>query len=560
MNSRKRNLILLTAAFAILSVFFASEKAVAQNNLRVKATLNNLFRYGSGYENLNGREGSKEYFENISDGRFQVNDIVFGARYEKSAPIEYGVDFSGIRKRFVEYNGSDVFNLRAGDFWEVIGRGLSMNTFEQRQLFFDTGVDGVRIIFKKIFGETNPVKIKSEVFGGRIEYRDFLKPDRLETYNVRDVNFEIAPVRNVNAGFNYVYSTGEIPSGNSVTRIKAYIPEFFASINLSNVQVYSAYAHKHISSEANTLYPYNLSSDGDAYYGSFSYTKPGFGVTLEYKNYRFDITTPDNRSTERPTKMLPFQNPPTAIKEHTTTLTSRIPHVTDFNDEVGGQAEIMWAPAKNIFFVLNGSIASGHYSFSDVDTSSRVVFKADDRKFDFLPSLKDEFSPYWELSAEAEYYLSDKIYLKTGLFHQYGVLFNNIYPNGSDKRRHTTVPVEIRYTIGKSGTIKFILENQWADYSLRQPDDRRFTNHYASIGFSRSPSFSCALSSEFTSDKSEPGGKKFWLEGELSYNINPSNVVIVSYGSERGGLKCTSGICRFVNPFNGFRLTVQSKL
>ncbi|MGH2575556.1 MAG: DUF6029 family protein, partial [Ignavibacteria bacterium] len=29
-----------------------------------------------------------------------------------------------------------------------------------------------------------------------------------------------------------------------------------------------------------------------------------------------------------------------------------------------------------------------------------------------------------------------------------------------------------------------------------------------------------------------------------------------SYGAERGGLKCSSGICRYVNPFNGFRLTV----
>ncbi len=46
-----------------------------------------------------------------------------------------------------------MLNVRAGDFWEVIGRGLSMNTFEQRQLFYDTGIDGVRIIFKKNFGE-----------------------------------------------------------------------------------------------------------------------------------------------------------------------------------------------------------------------------------------------------------------------------------------------------------------------------------------------------------------------------------------------------------------------
>ncbi len=69
--------------------------------------------------------------------------------------------------------------------------------------------------------------------------------------------------------------------------------------------------------------------------------------------------------------MLPFQNPPTAVKEHTTTLTSRTPHVVDFNDEVGGQVEIMWTPKTIFSFILNGSIASKHYSFSDIDTSSR---------------------------------------------------------------------------------------------------------------------------------------------------------------------------------------------
>ncbi len=69
-----------------------------KNNLNAKASLNNLFRYGSGKEIINGLENSKEYFENISDARLQVNDIVFGMRYEISDPIEYGSDFKGIKK------------------------------------------------------------------------------------------------------------------------------------------------------------------------------------------------------------------------------------------------------------------------------------------------------------------------------------------------------------------------------------------------------------------------------------------------------------------------------
>ena len=555
----KSNITVYVICFITLSTILTVKNGYSQFNLNVKASLNNLLRYGNGKEIVSGIEGGKEYFENITDGRIQINDIIFGMRYEISEPIEYGSNFRGIKKRYIEYNGSDDINLRAGDFWEVIGRGLSMNTFEQRQLYYDTGIDGARVIYKKNFGDKNPVKTKFELMGGDLEYRDFLKPDRIETYSIRDFNFEISPVKFLNVGTNYVYATGNIPSGNVVTQIKTYIPEFFASINLSDVQIYSSYAHKHTNTYANELYPFNLSANGDALYGSLSYNKPGLGIIFEYKNYRFDVTTPDNQSNERPTKMLPFQNPPTAIKEHTTTLTSRVPHVVDFNDEVGGQIEIMWAPKSNLFLILNGSIASKHYSFTDIDTSSRIVFKANDRKYNFIPSLNDAFSPYWEVSLESEYYLTDLIFLKAGIFQQYGVLYNDIFPNGSDKKRLITIPLELRYTFKKNYTLKFIFENQWAEYSLRIPENQSFMNQYAAISLSKSPDFSFTLNSEFTNDKSEITGKNIWVEAELSYNLTQSNVVIASYGSERGGLKCTSGICRYVNPFNGFRLTIQSK-
>lgn len=550
----------LTISILFIAVFYLYTNSYPQSSPNIKASLNNIFRYGNGKEILNGKEDAKEYFENIGDARLQVNDVVFGMRYEISDPIEYGTDFKGIKKRYIEYKGLDELNIRAGDFWEVIGRGLSLNTFEQRQLFYDTGIDGARIIFKKSFGEKNPILIKTKLLGGNIEYRDFLNPNRIETYKVRNFNFEISPVKFLNIGTNYVYATGNIPSGNAETKIKAYIPEIFASINLPNFQFYSTYAHKHTNTEANTLYPYNLSANGDAFYGSLSYNKPGLGITFEYKNYRFDLTTPDNQSTERPTKMLPFQNPPTVVKEHTTTLTSRTPHVVDFNDEVGSQLEILWSPNDKLMLTFNGSIASKHYSFSDIDTGSKVSFVANERKNNFVPSFDDAFSPYWELSFESEYYLSDKIFLKSGLYKQSGVLYNDIFPNYSDKKKLITIPIELRYTFNNGYAIKLLFENQWADYSLRNPEYQKFTNQFAAISFSKSPNLSFTLCSEFTSDKQELTGKNKWIEGEISYNINKSNVIIASYGSERGGLKCTSGICRYVNPFNGFRLTFQSKL
>ncbi len=322
---------------AIFLICICSGISFSQIKLNVKASLTNTFRYGNGTQIINAKDSAKEYFENLSDARLTVNDIVFGMRYEISDPIEWGRDFKGIRKRYVEYKGSDVVSLRAGDFYDVIGRGLTLNVFEQRLLGYDTGIDGVRIFYNNTFGKTHPIKLKAGILGGNIEYSDFLNPNRIETYKIRDFNLEISPFKFLTIGGNYVYAKGSIPSGNIITNITADIPEVFASFNLKGLQIFTSYAHKHTITDQNQQYPISLSTNGDAFYSSVSYSISGFGVTLEYKNYRFDLTAPNNRSSERPTKMLPFQNPPTAVKEHTSTLVSRNPKVVDFNDEVGAQ-------------------------------------------------------------------------------------------------------------------------------------------------------------------------------------------------------------------------------
>jgi hypothetical protein len=84
-------------------------------------------------------------------------------------------------------------------------------------------------------------------------------------------------------------------------------------------------------------------------------------------------------------------------------------------------------------------------------------------------------------------------------------------------------------------------------------------NHLISLTLSRSPNLSFTFNTEFTDDDEEPTGKKSWNLGEIQYKINQSNTVTVSYGTERGGLRCANGICRFVQPFEGFRATVQTQ-
>ncbi|MFA7360465.1 MAG: DUF6029 family protein [Candidatus Kapaibacterium sp.] len=540
-------------------LFSIAASANAQINLNVKAALNNLLRYGSGTETFLGNSYAKEYFENVTDARLSVNDIIFGMRYEIDQPIEYGVNFRGIKKRFIEYNNTDAgLNLRAGDFWEIVAKGLSFNTFEDRALFYDTGVDGVKVSYKKTFGEKNPVKTKGLLMLGRIVFNDNLKPERVETYDIRAGNFEISPIKPLTFGANYVYAQGNVPAAFDTTALQSYIPEGYASLNIGNLQVFASYAHKHTNTVQNTTYPIPFHANGDGFYSSVSYSLPKLGFTLDYKNYRFDLTAPDYRSLDRPTRMLPFQNPPTAVKEHATTLLSRYPHVVDFNDEVGAQFDVVYAPDDKTTFNLNAAAASRHYNYVDISPGGLTVYQRVDRSNSWMPDFGDEFSPWYEFFLEGERYFSDKFYGKVAYDYQNSVIYDNMNPSASEKMKIHTIPTELRYTFIKDYTAKLNFEQQFVNSSLHS-NDPNFINQLVSLSVSRSPNVSATVSYEWTTSDQEPTGKKNWLLGEVSYKINPTNSVTVSYGTERGGVKCTNGICRYVRPFEGFRLTINSK-
>jgi hypothetical protein len=536
-----------------------SSLTYSQNKLDVKASLNNLFRYGNGSENNTSTEYAKEYFENITDARLKVNDFVLGLRYEISDPIEYGLDFKGIKKRYAEYNNvKEGISVRAGDFYDIVGRGLSLNVFEDRGLFYDTGIDGVKVAYTKSFGEKNPVKLKAQIFGGDINYNDFITPARSETYKVRDGNLELTPIKYLTIGANYIYAKGNVMASNLLTStdLTAILPEGYLSFNYKNLQLFSSYTHKHISTVPN---PISQSADGDGFYSSLSFSKSSLGVTFEYKNYRFDVVGPDqSNNSARPTKMLPFQNPPTVVKEHSSTLISRNPHVVDFNDEVGAQLDIIYAPNDKLNINLNSSVASKHYEYQNVGTYPQVVYARIDRSTSYLPSLKDAFNPFWEVYFETEYYATKKFYTKIAFSRQNAITYNQEIPLASEKVLTTTIPTEFKYSLSPEYTLKLIVEQQWehnSTFALKQD----IMNQFISLTLSKSPELSATINTEFTNGSDDPTGKKTWLGGEVAYKLTPSNTVTASYGAERGGFRCTSGICRYVYPFNGFRIMINSK-
>jgi len=538
--------------FAVVFLLIASSELLySQLKLNVKASASNLLRYGSGKETTLSSTTGKDYFEELGDVRLFVNDFIFGIRYEYDDPIEYGTGTKGISRRYVEFN-KDNFLVRAGNFYELFGNGLVLNAFENRGLGFNTQFDGLKLNYKNNWKN---VKLDATFVGGGMVYDDYLVSGREETYSLRGGNIKFSPIKLFSFGGSYVFAKGNIPSGNISTDITSELFEGDFAFNYKSISFQGSYANKKTITVPNSLYPQSKTPRGDGGYASLTYASGGLGVTADYKNYRFDLVTPDERSSTNPTKVLPFQNPPTCIKEHSSTLLSRYPHTPDFNDEVGFQVDAFYTPVEDLTFNLNASLTSRHYDYMDVDTTTLTRYERIDRNNSFLPSPENKYSPYWELFLETEYYYKQHWYFKAAVGRQYSVLYTIIDPASSDIVHTFTVPVMVKYDFAKIYSVELHAEQQWVYNSIRI-DKKKFNNEYLSLSVSRSPSLIVNGTIEFSNDEEDPSGKKMWGTGEITYKFSSANSVTFSFGSERGGLKCSSGICRYVNPFNGFRLMV----
>jgi len=549
-----KTVLLWVITFLLFNIVYS------QVNLNVKVSASNLLRYGNGVENSLTGDNEKKYFEEIGDVRLFVNDFLFGIRYEFDDPLEFGKGTKGISRRFIEFKKED-FTVRAGNFYDLYGKGLSLNSFENRPQGFNTQVDGLKLNYKHTFKKN--ITFKGTILGGDIDYVDIVDTSRTENYSIRSGNFSMTPVKFISFGGSYLYSKGKIPIQNTFTVMNTEVFEGNLGISYKWLDLFVSYANKVTITEPNSFYQQSPAPRGDGAYGSLSYTTGGLGITLDYKNYRFNLVKPNERSSTNPYKPLPFQNPPTCIKEYSSTLLSRFPHNPDFGDEVGFQLDVFYSPNDKLTLNGNFSLTSRHYDYRDIDTTAKTRYERIERSSSWLPSMEDELSPYWEIYLEAEYYIKKNLKTKIGVSRKTNILYNIVDPENSEKIRTFTIPVEVHYTFSKIYSVKLNAEYQDAFNSIRKGQSNYFSQN-TTISLSRSPNIIIALNYEITNDEEEPSGNKFsdnsdlryWAIGELTYKFSSANSLTASYGSERGGIKCSSGICRYVNPFNGFRLTV----
>lgn len=513
----------------------------------VTPSVSNSLRYGNGERGFGGLAQNVSYFENLTDVRLNFQPrMTVGFRLLVDDPPEVGDSFQGLKRRFVEFR-QDNFLLRAGNFNEIFGRGLALNLFENRGLAYDSWMDGVKANYRtSLFNVT--------LLGGTLDFRDSVTIARHEKYHIRAANIEIKPVKGFTFGSSFVDASGYIPQFIDSKTIKAEVPELYSSYRIGSFTGFIGYAHKWTNVLDDTL-----TQKGSGVYASLSYNGKGYGVIVDYKDYRYDIRDPFDRGAgERATRMLPFQNAPIVQKEHNYTLLTRALHQIDFNDEVGMQFEGFYSLSPSIMLNLNGSVASRHH-FYDYNPA-KFTFVERKRENSFLPTFERRLSPYWELFFEIEHYFEETSAIRVGFARRANVLYNDFTgAQFSHTQQATIFPLQLQYSISEEYSIVVQTENEFAYDSYNTSNEQYYTQLLTLI-LTRSPDLSMTARYEHTTDMADPSGRRDWLIGEVGYTFGQSHTMTMSYGKERGGQVCSNGVCQYQLPFEGMRFSLRSKI
>lgn len=473
---------------------------VGANTASAQFSGNNLaeFQYGQ----LPNDSASQATLYDRFVANYSLKNMKLSATIEQfHTPLE-GSSYINLSQFTVQYKLKNL-ELKAGNFYETIGRGTLLRSFEipgailedlsyRSRHYFNRDILGATANFsyknfstKLIYGKPlNYVFPPTQGFNNR-------RSDNIAAiygeYNIKQQTIGLAAMRHWNAGAekNFVMAT--------------------ASGNISSDFSYYSELAKNISD-------YKLTDFSDqasyAFYSGLNFSKNSFGLSLEYKSYKnFLIGSGINE-------------PPALVKEHSYKLLNRSTHVLQPLNESGYQLELFYT-------FDNLSTLTANHTLAINDFARKFVFQ--------------------EYFLEYSFSAFDNADLK--LFVDYAQ-----DPFKLEENRLTT-GINSDHTVFKHSSLKFNYEFQ----TFKRLGEN-FQNHAFGLGYAFNSKLIVGLVAELSDDSfivSE--GTKFWLGGNIKYQVSKKHNLQMFVGERRGGPACNAGVCYEVLDFKGVEMRLTSR-
>jgi hypothetical protein len=444
----------------------------------------------------------------------QSNISVYGRFEYFQTPFNDRNYFALTQKR-LQYE-DDYFKVRIGNFYETIGRGLLLRSYDipgsvyedsfyRTRYAFNRDLEGVSIGYKNDWIEATALRSRP-LFN---PLPPNFKPDsarRPDLVDALESNFYITQDLSIGGAFMRSHSDGQNDYRELASLMYTYNLPF-------DVQLYGEYA---FDTDA-TLFAFNR-EDSYALYSGLNYFYASFGLSAEYKNYnQFRMGSG-------------YNDPPSLIKEHTYPVLNRSTHVLSTANESGFQFEAFY------------NFEDGHAITANITTAKNDL------------AITNEYREYF---LEGYYQVNDFLSFKT--FIDYA----------TDERKGEEDRISVGLITDKSFNYEWNLSLDLQYQTYRQTVfNQDVENYFTSLSFSYLPSLTISLVFEATDDlllTDNPNtfdienNLRTWLGSNLRYKINRTHTLDIFAGKRRGGPACTSGICYEVLDFKGVELRFSTR-
>lgn len=422
-------------------------------------------------------------------------------------------DYTEFTQRSLRYARGN-FEAVAGNFYEILGRGLLLRSYEisgtilenlgQRIRYgFYRDVDGAALKYQAERFELKILRGKPLLNTFPPGFAVDLRRRRL--LEAIESKLQVASSWTLGGAYLRDHLDGKLKEFGSVS----------VAGNLSkNLQLYSEFAQRLGKLDGgNARFDFSDRST-HAFYGSVNFTAGAFGLSAEFKDYNKFF--------------LEYNDPPPLVKEHPYAVLNRSTHFLEPNNETGGQVEIFFNTKQGHTAILNWT-------------------RTDSRPFEKNHRFEEWF-------AEVGLALDELTTIKTFFDASKDQLLLEKDRRAAGLYLERELPQQFGVTLD--------LEYQQFQKTFRPA--YRVKNYVAALTVSKAPRLSAGIVWERSTDPLQTDNPetssvverkpRHWRGYTLGYQFSNHYFATLFYGKRRGGPACTSGICYEVLDFEGLEI------
>lgn len=446
------------------------------------------------------------------------------------------------------------FAITVGHFYEQFGSGMTLRSYEERNLGYDNAIKGARVVFRPYKG----IVLKGLIGKQRFFWESgpgIVRGVNSE-FSVNDIfNLESAKLPRIMVGGSFV-SKYEQASDIIIGDQKLILPENVASgsgyfnINHKGFNIDGEYAYKINDPSAFNKYIYK---NGQSMLLQASYSQKGLGVMLSAK-----VTDNMSFKTKRTEtgNVLDINYLPALTRQHAYALSAMYPYATQPNGEFAIQGQLNYKIPKNT--PLGGKygvdIAVNFSRITDItrnvinDTTSLGEGGTLGYKTDFFKPGDSLYFQDFNIEIQHKFNSDFK-----ALISWVNLSYNKALIEGhpEDSTVYSNIFIfDATYKLSKKTAIKAELQH----LSTKQ-DMGNWAQALVELTFA--PRWFVTVMDQYNYGNDNKDRRFHYPTIALGYTQD-SNRLQVSYGKQREGIICVGGVCRNVPASNGLTITLTS--